>query len=101
MADLSTPKLIVEEGVRIMSVAEDRARKGAKTIAELVAVISAGKAQGWIGALEEGALKAKARSLAGAFADVERDLFILHRRLTDICMANNVDLPSVQGGGDR
>lgn len=99
--DLSTPQKAVEQGARVMEKAEGEVAKLRDTVPKLIPVIEAGRGFGWVGYLEAGELKAEARAIAGLAAEVERRLFSLHRRCTDIAQKNGVDLPQPRGGGDR
>lgn len=99
--DLTTPAGIVDRGMMVMQSAEDKAEKLMTVIPKLGAVIDAGLQQGWIGKLEAGELKAEANAIAGIGAEALKRLYVLHRRCTDICVQNGVDVPQPLGGGTR
>lgn len=99
--DLSTPAKAVEHGARVMEKAEGEVAKLRETVPKLADVIEAGRGFGWVGDLEAGEMTADALAIAGLAAEVERRLYALHRRCTDIAKKNGVDLPQRKGGGNR
>lgn len=76
----------------------DRAHQG---ILKLVKTIEDGRGALMVGALETGMLKGEARAIAGKVGEAYHAVYALHRKLTDIAIKNEADLPQPRGGGDR
>lgn len=100
-ADMDTPQAAVEHGARIFDSIEPDLETLHRRTLSLLKVIEAGHGFNLMGALEFGALKGAAMSAAGDIGNALEKVYGLHRRLTDIAIRHDIDIPTTRGGGDR
>jgi hypothetical protein len=91
----------VEHGARIFDSVEPNLEKAHDRLLKIVAVIDAGHSLGMMGALAKGRLRGQAQAAAGKIAEAIEATYRLHRELTDIAIAHNVDIPTTRDGGGR
>lgn len=99
--DLSTMEKTVEHGARVFDSIEPDLEKVHARVLKLVEVINAARGHGMMGALATGKLRGQAQAAAGKVAEAIRDVYQLHRDLTDIAIEHNVDIPTTRDGGGR
>lgn len=99
MPNLSTKELAVEHGARIFDAVEPDIEKAHDRLLGMVDVIAAGRDLDMMGALATGRLKGQAMEAAGSLGVALRQIYQLHRDLTDIAIENEVDPPQPRDGG--
>lgn len=100
---LTMPEMqdIVFNGAKFAEAAEANMDKAHAAILKMVKVIDDAKAEYMVGALQAGVLRNRARSIAGDIASAAERFYELHKELTEIAKAHNVDIPQPRGGGNR
>lgn len=99
--DLDTMEKTVAHGARVFDGVEPALEKTHDRMLKMVEVIDAAHAHGMMGALAKGRLRGQAQAAAGKIAEAIEATYRLHRDLTDIAIAHNVDIPTTRDGGGR
>lgn len=92
---------VVESAAKLFASVETHLDRAHQAMLKLVKSIDDGRGAQMVGALEAGELRGQARIIAGKIAEPYHLVYLLHRRLTDIAIKNDADLPQPRGGGDR
>lgn len=92
---------VVQSAAKLFEAVETNLDRSHAGLTKLVKVIDDGRGALMVGALESGELRGEARALAGKVAEVSKLVYLFHKRLTDIAIKNDADLPQPRGGGDR
>jgi hypothetical protein len=92
---------IVLGGAKMAEAVESLLERGYKATIKMVKVIDDGHGAQMVGHLEANELRNEARSIAGAQADALARFYRLHKRLTEIAIKNDADVPQPRGGGTR
>lgn len=93
----------VADGARAIEGAENRIRGAARAMRRLaddIDFMSKSRVSGF-GAIDSARMRFEAESIAGDLATAGARIAVLHRELTDRCIAAGVDLPQPKTGGDR
>lgn len=90
---------VVFDGAKLAEAVEATLDRSHANILKMVKVIDEGRGAAMVGALEAGDLRNEARAIAGDVASALRRFYLLHRRLTDVAIRNNVDVPAPRSGG--
>ncbi len=89
----------VDAGVLLFAKLENKLPDLQDVANGFVPVVAAGHGLQMVGALQAGLLTAQAREIAGVLAHAERLVYQMHRTMTDVALANNVDPPQPLSGG--
>lgn len=92
---------IVLAGSKLAEAVETNLERAYKGTIRLVKVIDDGHGAQMVGHLEGNELRNEARAIAGIQAEALARFFRLHRRMTDIAIKHDVDVPQPRGGGTR
>lgn len=90
---------VVLNGAKMAEAVETNLDRSHAAILKMVKVIDDGRGAAMVGALEAGELRNEARAIAGDVAEALKRFYIFHRRLTDIAIKHNVDVPAPRSGG--
>lgn len=92
---------VVQSAAKLFEAVETNLDRSHSGMLKLVKTILDGHGAQMVGALEAGELKSEARAIAGDIASATKRVYLLHKRLTDIAIKNDADVPQPRGGGTR
>ena len=91
----------VEVAAALFADAEHDLSVAAKSVKALVPLMREGEKLGLAGYLQSSRMACDLRAAYGVIAKAESIVFAIHAEGTKIAQDKGVDLPSIEGGGDR